>query len=128
MKTLFLGALLALGAVGCDDDSGTSPDLAMKMASDMAMHSTGDAATTASVDVQDPMMYAPRNVTISKGGTVTWTWRGTTHSVTSDDGTSFDSGIQTTGATFSFTFDSAGTYPYHCLVHGQQMSGSVTVQ
>jgi plastocyanin len=41
-----------------------------------------------------------------------------------DDGVS--SGLQDQG-TYSRTFTAAGTYPYHCAVHGLAMAGSVTV-
>jgi plastocyanin len=41
-----------------------------------------------------------------------------------DDGVS--SGLQDQG-TYSRTFKAAGTYPYHCAVHGLAMAGSVTV-
>ncbi|HEX5436371.1 MAG TPA: plastocyanin/azurin family copper-binding protein [Gemmatimonadaceae bacterium] len=71
--------------------------------------------------------YSPSSTTVAVGTTVTWTWNssGEDHSVTFDDGA--DSGIKTSG-TYTRTFSTAGTYPYHCLVHGAAMSGTVVVQ
>ncbi|MGH2362080.1 MAG: cupredoxin domain-containing protein, partial [bacterium] len=70
------------------------------------------------------------------GGTVTWTWNsgGVSHSTTSGacspncmpDGR-WDSGVHSTPNTFSFTFTSAGTYPYYCSFHGASMTGTVQV-
>ena len=71
------------------------------------------------------------------GSTLTWTWDscagdiygGTTcasHSVQFDDGGE-SSAIQSSG-TFSRTFASAGTYTYHCAVHGAAMAGTVIVK
>jgi plastocyanin len=73
------------------------------------------------------LTFAPQTVDIAAGGTVTWTWGGNlTHSVTSDRGV-FDSGVKMTG-TFSFTFPTAGTFGYFCVVHGRNvMFGSVVV-
>ena len=63
---------------------------------------------------------------MTKGAKVTWTWTGAAlHSVTFDDGAT--STTQATGS-YSRTFDTAGTYGYHCKVHGTSMSGTVTVQ
>jgi plastocyanin len=45
--------------------------------------------------------------------------------VTADDG-SFDSGSLATDATFSQTFDAAGTFAYHCTIH-PSMTGTITV-
>jgi plastocyanin len=69
-------------------------------------------------------------VTISAGGTVTWTWRGSSsHTVTSDDnGATFDSSPPRSSGTFSHTFPNAGSFPYHCEVHGLFMAGTITVQ
>jgi plastocyanin len=39
----------------------------------------------------------------------------------------FVSPEQMTG-TFSNTFNTAGSFPYHCQVHGTSMSGTVTVR
>lgn len=70
--------------------------------------------------------YSPAATTVAIGTTVTWTWGGSQmHSVTFDDGTG--SATQATG-TFARGFSAAGTYAYHCKVHGTAMSGSITVQ
>jgi plastocyanin len=71
--------------------------------------------------------YNPASMTIEAGDTVTWTNDdGVTHTVTADNG-EFDSGDLAPGKTFSFTFATAGTYPYHCSIHAS-MHGTVVVQ
>jgi plastocyanin len=64
---------------------------------------------------------------VAKGTTVTWTWASgsSLHSVTFDDGAT--SATMATGS-YTRTFDSTGTFPYHCKVHGASMSGRVTVE
>lgn len=80
--------------------------------------------------------FTPASMTVPTGTTVTWTWDAcsgdlygdqtcTDHQVGFDDGPT--SALQSTG-TYSRAFDKAGTYPYHCLVHGVAMSGSIVVQ
>lgn len=85
----------------------------------------------ASVTVSDNV-FEPANVTISAGETVTWTWGSGagSHSVQSTGSPSFPSStiLSGSGATYSHTFDTPGTYAYDCAVHGAAMSGTVTVQ
>lgn len=70
--------------------------------------------------------FSPATVNITVGGTVTWTNKdGTTHTVTADGG-AFDSGNLDSGKTFSFTFNQAGTFSYHCAIH-PSMKATVTV-
>jgi plastocyanin len=61
--------------------------------------------------------YDPGNDLVPPGTTITWTNTGLIgHTVTSDDGV-FDSGDLGPGQTFSFTFDTPGTYWYFCRPH-----------
>jgi len=91
-------------------------------------------ATTIQVQVgQGGLKFTPANVMVQVGDTVEWVWDALDHSSTSGtpghpDGM-WDSGIQNTGFTFSFTFTQAGTFNYYCTVHGAccSMIGSVTV-
>jgi plastocyanin/mono/diheme cytochrome c family protein len=71
--------------------------------------------------------YAPSSITVHVGDSVSWTNGGPLqHTVTADDG-SFDSGLLDAGASFSFTFSTAGTFSYHCAPH-PWMKGTVVVQ
>ena len=76
--------------------------------------------------------YSPAKITIKAGDTVKWVNADTAaHTVTGGtpaDGPSgvFDSSLVMADASFSFTFDKAGSYKYFCMVH-PWMVGSVTV-
>jgi plastocyanin len=61
------------------------------------------------------------------GTTVKWTNRDDIpHTVVSIDRV-FKSKVLDTDETFSFTFSTAGTYPYFCSIH-PKMTGKVVVQ
>lgn len=71
-------------------------------------------------------MSFPANTPVDKGDTVVWTNRmSKKHTVTADNG-EFDSGALAKGQSFTHVFDSAGTVPYHCDFHPDQMTGEVT--
>jgi plastocyanin len=144
MKTALyvIGIAAALTLAACGDDNPTptpapapTPTPSTMPMADMATAPaptptpTPTFPTTAAVTVGpgSSLTFAPQNVDVAAGGTVTWTWGGTLpHSVTSDSGL-FDSGVKQTG-TFSFTFPTAGTFTYFCTVHGRNvMFGSVVV-
>jgi plastocyanin len=71
--------------------------------------------------------FSPATLNIQVGTTVSWTNNdSTTHTVTSDSGI-FDSGNLAPNATFSYTFNTAGTFAYHCAIH-TSMTGKVVVK
>ena len=72
-------------------------------------------------------MAFPATSTVSKGTTVKWTNNDAiAHTVTSDDGTTFNSGNLAPGASFSFKTNASGTIAYHCNYHSN-MHGSLVV-
>lgn len=86
--------------------------------------------------------FNPAAITVKAGTTVTWQWSACadtssgygygsgacmTHQISFDDGSGVQSPKQDQGS-FNRTFASAGTFKYHCLIHGSYMSGQVTVQ
>ena len=71
--------------------------------------------------------YIPSTVTIAVGGKVTWkNVDSAAHTSTASDG-SFDTSLVNAGASASNTFNTAGSYPYMCILH-PWMKGTVTVQ
>ncbi len=93
--------------------------------------------------VGPPERFVPASLTINRCDTVTWTHQqpNVPHSVTSGQlnagnaGQVFDStggqgfaNLMSDGDTFSHTFNNAGPFPYHCIVHGAGgMIGTITV-
>ena len=109
------------------ESEGHSPAASMAMMSMSPAPSVAPAATaSASVTIQD-FAFGPGSISVAVGSTVTWTNQDSvSHTVTADDG-SFDSGRLAQGATFSQTFDTPGTYTYHCAIH-PSMTGTITVE
>jgi plastocyanin len=85
-----------------------------------------DAPNKVTVLIKD-FDFAPMDVTIPTGGSVTWTNRdGEPHTVTSVDG-QFRSGALDQDQSFTFTFAKPGTYAYLCSIH-PKMRATVTVR
>src|SRR5438034_500285 len=82
-----------------------------------------DQATNAAVAIKDSV-FDPPALAVTEGTRVTWTNSGALpHTVTADDA-SVDSGTLAAGSgTFSKTFDTAGTFAYHCTFHGGAGTG-----
>lgn len=79
------------------------------------------------------LVFDPASVTIHPGDQVKWTWGSNFHSTKSGSPgiptNLWDSGIRNQGATFTRTFNTAGTFPYYCITHGGccAMVGTVMV-
>ena len=135
---LALAALVLLAACGGDNGSGTgtTPTAATgntPTTSATTPTTSGNAmAVTITTDSSGSFAFSPATITIKVGTTVTWTnMTAAPHTVTSDDGKSFDSGISNpisaSGGTFSHAFMTAGTFAYHCQIH-PFMKATVIVQ
>lgn len=85
---------------------------------------TTQASNTANVTIQG-FSFQPSEVTVARGGTVTWTNQDPTqHTVKFADSESAPLGK---GSTYQKKFDTAGTYDYRCGIH-PSMTGKVIVQ
>lgn len=72
-------------------------------------------------------MKFPATTTVAKGTTVIWHNADVfSHTITSDDGTTFSSGNVAANASFTYVAGTAGTFAYHCNIHSG-MTGSLVV-
>jgi plastocyanin len=125
MAIVAAGSALVLAACGSSSSDGGTSACTPK---------GGTTSGTASQVVKlnpDPNTvgrYDPPAVTVSKGQTIEWDWiaNDAQHSVTSDDTTTFDSGLCSAGTKFFVTFNSTGDFKYHCTIHAA-MTGDVKV-
>ncbi len=69
--------------------------------------------------------FNPATTTIAKGGTVVWTNNDAVpHQIA---GGELNGPVINKGQTYFFTFNTAGTFNYHCAIH-PSMTGTIVVQ
>jgi plastocyanin len=125
MAPLALAGALVISACGDDDaDDGSDTDTTMVTETETETDENAEAADGPAPDevtvVVDGFAFAPAEVRVAAGGTVTWDFVETNHTVVID-GVTLSPGGET-----SITFDTSGTYPYVCGIHSS-MSGTVVV-
>ena len=125
-----------------DDDRESSSDNTTEKMMDekMTMEETGPVTKSVSIPSGTSVpgcedadkCFIPSKVSINAGDTISWTNDDTAvHTTTGGSistGTTgtFDSGLIQSGVQYEYTFDSAGTFDYFCVVH-PWMSGTVSV-
>ena len=83
---------------------------------------------TDQVDLPKSYKFAPTDIVLNAGATVTWTNSDNfTHSVRLKDG-DVVLGVLQPGAKLTHVFDKPGTYRYDCSFHPQDMKGTVIVR
>jgi plastocyanin len=119
--TLFAAAaaVLAAGCGGSAGYGGGSPTTTTAPTTSAAGTPAGGTAVAI-----NNFAFSPATLQVKLGQQVTWTnqQQGVTHTVTADGGT-FDHPMPS-GATFSFTFATAGSFAYHRKIH-PSMHGTI---
>ena len=80
----------------------------------------------ATVAIQN-FAFVPDTVRIKAGNSIKWTNMDTAPHTATDLANAFDSGSLATGQTFNFTFNTTGTFTYHCLIHSMMKNAVVIV-
>src|SRR5262245_53872359 len=123
---LTVAAALSVLAVACGSDS-SSPSMP---ATPTPVPTPGGSSTAISIpmgaEVLGNRAFTPDNLEIAAGTTVTWTNTDSVAHTSTSNANGWDSGIISPGRQFSFTYQTAGTFPYHCAIH-PGMVGTVVV-
>ena len=127
---LTIGGLLLVAATlgGCGGSNGSmSPVSPTPTPTPTPTPAASDVVITM-VGMNGSLSYSPNPATVKVGQTVAWKNADSlAHTATADAGT-FDTGTLAAGATSSpITMTTAGTFPYHCAIHGSSMTGTLTV-
>jgi len=113
ISALFIILVISVVAAGCGGTSATT--------------TSGASGAGGGQVAMKSFAFDPASVTVKVGESVTWTNNDSaTHTVVADNG-EFKSSDIAKGATFTFKFDKAGTYAYHCGIH-PSMTGTVMVK
>lgn len=117
---LFLMIFLTVFSISCSKD-----DMNDMYSNNGNNGNTGGTPAANEVFIKG-MAFDPVTITVKAGTTIKWTNKdAVTHTVSSDSSV-FESGSIPNGASFSYTFSTTGTYPYHCTPH-PSMTASVVV-
>ena len=116
-----IGALLVTLLTGCGGTSSPSTPTTPTTPAAQTVTIVSAARTLGAA------AFTPNPATISAGAKLTWSNTDTaTHDMVSDSGI-WDSGRIAPADHFDFTFQSKGTFPYHCSIHSG-MVGTIIVQ
>nr|WP_286150318.1 cupredoxin family copper-binding protein [Mycobacterium sp. ST-F2] len=114
------------GMAGSGSGPATGPMGSMTMAPPESGHPAPAPAGPNAVDI-DNFAFAPAELTVPAGTTVTWTNHDEDpHNVVAEGG-QFRSPTMGSGATFSYAFTTPGTFTYVCGIH-PFMHGTVVVR
>ncbi|MFL5679435.1 MAG: plastocyanin/azurin family copper-binding protein [Chloroflexota bacterium] len=114
MPVVRAAVLAALVVAGCGSGAGSAGS---------------SPAATSTVDLPASYRFAPADITVRAGSTVTWT----NHDHFSHTVQFLDGGLPTEpmpmdpNATVTFTFSAPGLIHYQCSLHPQNMKGTVLV-
>jgi len=127
-----------------DDDATTTADAAagaVDAPASTALNGCNDAdfqtaGTTIAFGGSLNLTYSPKCLLVTAGATVTFNGNFTTHPLSPGTASSTSAGspgnpisLTNTGTTKTFTFSTAGTYPYICTAHASSgMVGAIKVQ
>jgi plastocyanin len=112
-----VAAALATGCGGDDSDPSVGA----------APSAGGSSGTSSSISIKD-FKFSPSTTRVPAGARVGVANKDTTaHTVTADDGKSFDTETVNAGASTTFQAPAPGSYAYHCEIH-PFMKGTLRVQ
>ena len=125
-----LAVCLSVLAVACGSDY-SSPSTPTPTPDPTPAPTQGGTSSTITIPMGAEALgsraFTPGNLEIAVGSTVTWTNTDSVSHTSTSNASGWDSGIIGPGRQFSFTYQTAGTFPYHCAIH-PGMTGTVVVR
>ena len=116
-------------AVACGGGYSSSPTEPSPVPSPMPAPGGPSSAVTipAGAESLGNRAYRPTELNVAVGTTVTWMNMDSVSHTSTSDVTGWNSRSIAPGGQFTFAFQTAGTFPYHCTIH-PGMVGTVVVR
>lgn len=111
------------------EHSSNNNTMSMNMSSTSSSSNNHNSSTSATNKVTiSNFSFSPASITVKKGTTVTWTNQDSVaHTVVEVDGKDGPKSQDVSnGQSYSFTYNTVGSFAYHCSIH-PDMTGTVTV-
>jgi plastocyanin len=125
---LAVASTLLLSAIACGDGYSSPPTAPSP--TPLPTPTSGGASSSVVIPVGAEFLgsraFTPPDLTVRAGTTVTWMNTDRDSHTTTSDVPGWNSGTVSPGRQFSFTFQTPGSYPYHCSFH-PGMVGRVVV-
>jgi plastocyanin len=127
--TAISGVLIVAAACGGNYSSSTpaSPTAAPTSTTPVSVGPSSSVSIPVGAAALGTAAFAPDGLTVDAGTTVTWTNTDSVSHTSTSDAPGWDSGIVAPGGQFTRSFQTAGTYKYHCAIH-PGMIGTVVVR
>jgi plastocyanin len=127
---LALVAAISIGAIACGSDY-SSPSTPSPTPAPTPAPVTGGPSSSVTIPMGASVLgnraFTPDDVDVAVGTTVTWMNTDSVAHTSTSNASGWDSGTIAPGRQFSFTYQTAGTFPYHCAIH-PGMVGTVVVR
>jgi plastocyanin len=127
---LALIAAISIGAIACGSGY-SSPSTPSPTPAPTPAPVTGGPSSTVTIpmgaEVLGNRAFTPDDVDVAVGTTVTWMNTDSVSHTSTSNASGWNSGTIAPGRQFSFTYQTAGTFPYHCAIH-PGMVGTVVVR
>jgi plastocyanin len=126
---VLIASALSLSAIACGGGDSLPPTSPSPMPPPAAPSGGASSSVTipSGAEVLGNRAFNPGEITVAIGDTVTWVNTDTVSHTSTSNAAGWESGTIAPGRQFSFTFGTAGTFPYHCRIH-PGMVGTVVVR
>lgn len=125
MRVVCIATALAL-SIACSSSS-SSPSAPSPSSPPATGGPSSSVAIPSGAATLGTRAYAPDDLTVATGTTVTWTNNDSIAHTSTSDGSGWNSGVIPPGGQFSSTFQTPGTFSYRCTIH-PGMVGTVVVR
>ncbi|MCW2494792.1 cupredoxin family copper-binding protein [Jatrophihabitans sp.] len=131
-RRVMVTALAVVASAGllasCSSSGGsTSPSSSSGLSTSSSSSSAGGSTSSGTTVQVKNFSFEPDSLSVPVGTTVTWKFDDSVKHNVTDSKNTFKSKDLASGGSYSFKFNTAGTYNYICTIH-QYMKATITVK